>query len=220
MKLPLFLPPFPFILSQVCMLIGFYLGVMVFRGQNQIFQSVTVGSFILIISKLNVLIFEVIFLPLVFELLDLYSPGEHIYLFWVHSRQHGLQWNKSYSVYSTVICCLLITMLKNVFFSFFLQHRIKHRIHSCKLKHWLKWFFLFHMIFWISSKGMFRKYVQNVEPLEPSFKCSSSLFLTCRTGSWRILYSTFQWKSEKTLDLVCSPIPCLFMLLHPWILAI
>lgn len=81
MKLPLFLPPFPFILSQVCMLIGFYLGVMVFRGQNQIFQSVTVGSFILIISKLNVLIFEVIFLPLVFELLDLYSPGEHIYLF-------------------------------------------------------------------------------------------------------------------------------------------
>lgn len=90
-------------------------------------------------------------------------------------------------------------MLKNVFFSFFLQHRIKHRINSCKLKHWLKGFFLFHTIFWISSKGMLRKYVQNVEPLEPSFKCSSSLFLTCKMGSWRILDFTFKWNLRKLL---------------------
>lgn len=37
--------------------------------------------FYFLVSKLSALIFEVIFLTLVFELLDLHSPGEHICLF-------------------------------------------------------------------------------------------------------------------------------------------
>lgn len=86
-------------------------------------------------------------------------------------------------------------MLRNLSFVsfFFLQHLKAQNLYlQIEIQAWR--IFLFHRIFQISSKGMFRKYVQNVEPIEPSFKWSPGFFfITFKKGSWRILDFTFQW---------------------------